>query len=88
MQCVDMLKQIASDDRDTEHQPRVPSHHSQTRFTQKPLKEALHEELGIIYLSVTFLQSVLTEDCVVIFASFASHPSAALPAAGFTHVQL
>lgn len=34
MQCVDMPKQIASDDRDTEHQSRVPSHYSQIQVTQ------------------------------------------------------
>lgn len=33
VQCVDMLKQIASDDRDTEHQSGAPSHCSQIRVT-------------------------------------------------------
>lgn len=34
VQRADMLKQIAGDDRDTEHQPRKPSHHSQIQVTQ------------------------------------------------------
>ena len=35
VQCVDVLKQIAGDDRDTEHQLRAPSHYSQIQVTQK-----------------------------------------------------
>lgn len=34
MQCVDVLKQIAGDDRDTEHQFRVPSHSETPTHTQ------------------------------------------------------
>lgn len=34
VQRADMLKQIAGDDRDTEHQPRKPYHHSQIQVTQ------------------------------------------------------
>lgn len=36
MQCVDVLKQIAGDDRDTEHQLTAPANYTQTQVTLRP----------------------------------------------------
>lgn len=44
VQCVDVLKQIAGDDRDTEHQFRAPSHYSQIQVTQKYTHTRTHSE--------------------------------------------
>lgn len=59
MQCLDVLKQIASDDRDTEHQSRAPSHSSQIQVTHTHTHTHRDPEQVVFYMQINLTKELI-----------------------------